>query len=162
MKCDWNDCFTCPYPDCILSDNSKILKSPKPVKEKHGKRTEEEKQAIYQKWVNEHKEYLKEYNKAWTEAHKEWRSEYMREYYSQNKEIIKKCRQMRKIMKSKCFECNKEFQPATTVLKYKGKYFCSDSCLGEYLLDQAEGITEIEYDTPENIRICALEEKGEY
>lgn len=168
MKCDWNDCFTCPYPDCVKDSRLMLDK----IKDPAPQRIDKPKQNTVDR---------KAYNKAWNEAHKEWKREYARRYYKKNKariekkkkehyqehreEILAKAkvyRQRKKIMESKCFECNREFQPASTVLKYKGKYFCSDSCLGEYLVDHAEGIKEIEYDTPENIRLCALEKKGEY
>lgn len=65
-------------------------------------------------------------------------------------------------MNSKCYECGREFRPATTLLKYQEKLFCSADCLGEYLVDHTEEIEEIEYDTPENIRMCELEKRWEY
>ena len=54
MVCTHNDCFTCPYPDCILGANDACY-SPEKVKERVRKRKE------YQ-----HKQYLK--RKAMKEA----------------------------------------------------------------------------------------------
>ncbi len=29
MRCGWNDCFTCPYPDCILGEDGRKIKTAK-------------------------------------------------------------------------------------------------------------------------------------
>ena len=39
MKCEHNDCFTCPYPDCILSSRDACY-SPEKIQERIQKRKE--------------------------------------------------------------------------------------------------------------------------
>ena len=62
-----------------------------------------------------------------------------------------------------CYWCHKHFDRPGDIYKYKKHYFCDDTCLGEYLVSKAEDEIEVVWhDTEENIRICALEAKGEY
>ena len=43
------------------------------------------------------------------------------------------------------------------------KYFCNEKCLGKYLVDKVDDETEAVWvDTPENIRMCALERQAEF
>lgn len=61
---------------------------------------------------------------------------------------------------SECYFCGKEWDRPRHILKYKGNYFCNEDCLAEYLLSKAEDETDIEwFDTEENMRICAEEER---
>lgn len=84
MKCGHDDCFTCPYLDCILDDNKRPKKIPPKVKGR--KRTEEEKKAIHQKWVDEHKEYLREYHREYKRKHKEEVRENQRNFIHKHRE----------------------------------------------------------------------------
>ena len=43
MKCTHNDCFTCPYPDCILDERDAVVDLAK-LEERRRKRKEYDKQ----------------------------------------------------------------------------------------------------------------------
>jgi len=92
-KCN-EDCFNCPYEDCILSD-SDILKrekisdelerqarimSYKPHKHKPKKDKKEYKHNYYQ----EHREELLDYQRIYYQNHKEKRRAYQRKYYQEH------------------------------------------------------------------------------
>lgn len=38
MKCNHNDCFTCPYPDCIMGTNDAAYKDPVKLEKKKKRR----------------------------------------------------------------------------------------------------------------------------
>ena len=62
-----------------------------------------------------------------------------------------------------CDWCNRHYDTPRQMLRYDDKFFCDDECLGEYLVDRAEGdIEEIWFDTPENIEICEKEQRAEW
>ena len=49
------------------------------------------------------------------------------------------------------------------IYKYQGEVFCSPECLGEYLREKAwDDVEEEWFDTEENQRICAMEDKEEW
>ena len=68
MKCNHGDCFTCPYPDCILEDTDKIKQEYNP----------EIKRRYYQK----HKAERLAYQKAYNEAHKADKHERSKKYWA--------------------------------------------------------------------------------
>ena len=60
-----------------------------------------------------------------------------------------------------CKCCHKDITSPCEILVYHGMYFCDNDCLGSYLVEQAEDEIEIDWvDTPENMKICALEDRG--
>ena len=62
MTCEHNDCFTCPYPDCIVGDRQ-----------------------IIKKLSTEKKTKPKNKRNAYYERNKEKRKQYQREYYHSHK-----------------------------------------------------------------------------
>ena len=61
---------------------------------------------------------------------------------------------------SSCYFCKHKFDKPMDIIRYKDRYFCSEECLGEYLVKQIEDEIDVEwFDTEENMRICAEEEK---
>jgi hypothetical protein len=47
------------------------------------------------------------------------------------------------------------------IIRHEDKYFCSEECLGEYLVSKIEDEIDVEwFDTEEHMRICAEEEKN--
>ena len=72
MACEHDDCFTCPYKDCINKAEPKIEK----VKKKPGRKK------MNPEVVKQHRlEYQRKYNKE----HKEKIYAYMKEYYKEHK-----------------------------------------------------------------------------
>lgn len=62
-----------------------------------------------------------------------------------------------------CSWCHKVHDRPRDLLRYDDKIFCDEKCLGEYLVDKADGdIETIDFDTPENIEMMAMERKAEY
>lgn len=62
-----------------------------------------------------------------------------------------------------CKWCNKNYTTPRYMVRYKEDFFCDDTCLGEYMVDQADGDTEaIWFDTPENIEMRELEKRAEW
>ena len=43
MKCNYDDCFTCPYPDCVIGLHE-VLYDPQKLEERRLKRKEYERQ----------------------------------------------------------------------------------------------------------------------
>ena len=57
-----------------------------------------------------------------------------------------------------CFHCGKDLKHESS--SYNGNYFCSDYCLGAYLIEQHEDEIEwIDFITEEALRDRALEDK---
>ena len=64
---------------------------------------------------------------------------------------------------TECEWCKKVIDTPRSLLRYDDLLFCDEQCLGEYMVDQADGdIEEIWFDTPENIELCAKERISEY
>lgn len=62
-----------------------------------------------------------------------------------------------------CDWCNRQYDTPRAMLRYGDHIFCDDECLGEYLVDKADGeIEEIWFDTPENIEQREVERKAQY
>lgn len=62
-----------------------------------------------------------------------------------------------------CRCCHKELDEPGTIIKYDGNFFCSDDCLGAYLVEQVEEDIElVRIDTKENMKMCAEESKNEW
>ena len=60
MKCNYNDCFTCPYPDCILGDEVPYKKmTPEEFKEH---RREYQRQYHLKRKAEHNKRHLEYYN----------------------------------------------------------------------------------------------------
>ena len=65
--------------------------------------------------------------------------------------------------KMKCSNCYKEIERPQMIYKYQGEVFCSPECLGEYLREKVwDDVEEEWFDTEENQRICAMEDKEEW
>ena len=65
--------------------------------------------------------------------------------------------------KMKCSNCCKEIDRPQTIYKHQDEIYCSPACLAEALLEKAwDDVEEIWFDTEENQRICAIEEKAEW
>ena len=65
--------------------------------------------------------------------------------------------------KMKCSNCCKEIDRPQTIYKHQDEIYCSPACLAEALLKKAwDDVEEIWFDTEENQRICAMEEKAEW
>lgn len=65
--------------------------------------------------------------------------------------------------KMKCSNCCKEIDRPQTIYKHQDEIYCSPACLAEALLEKAwDDVEEIWFDTEENQRICAMEEKAEW
>ena len=63
----------------------------------------------------------------------------------------------------KCSNCYKEIERPQMIYKYQGEVFCSPECLGEYLREKVwDDVEEEWFDTEENQRICAMEDKEEW
>ena len=63
----------------------------------------------------------------------------------------------------KCANCNKEIDRPQTIYKHQDEIYCSPACLAEALLEKAwDDVEEIWFDTEENMRVCAMEEKAEW
>lgn len=63
----------------------------------------------------------------------------------------------------KCSNCCKEIDRPQTIYKHQDEIYCSPACLAEALLEKAwDDVEEIWFDTEENQRICAMEEKAEW
>ena len=63
----------------------------------------------------------------------------------------------------KCSNCYKEIERPQTIYKYQDEIYCSPACLAETLLEKAwDDVEEIWFDTEENQRICAMEDKEEW
>lgn len=83
-KCTHDDCFTCPYPDCIESQQNIIRKgNPR-------KRTK------YKDLPEERKEAMRQASKANYYKNQERRKAYMREYYRTHTEQYKQKYQEKK------------------------------------------------------------------
>ncbi len=76
MKCTHDDCFTCPYPDCIY-DKAKV-KSDKP------KRTTDRSE-YWAEYYQKNKERIKARRKKHREANKQSYSERAHKYYLKKK-----------------------------------------------------------------------------
>lgn len=144
MKCGHDDCFTCPYTDCILPEPEQPCKSKKDAKRIRSQG----------RW------------KAYYAANQEKICNRSKEYYYANYEVIsqkrKEAYRRKKMCQLECHWCHKDLNKPRYVMKYKRKYFCNEDCLGEYLVSQAEPDVEVVWhDTPENMRICAEEAKHE-
>lgn len=64
MRCTYDDCFTCPYPDCVLESKDAILKDSATREEKIEKRREYNRR-YYQEHKKEiakrvHEKYMRE------------------------------------------------------------------------------------------------------
>lgn len=69
-RCNHDDCFTCPYPDCV----------------KDQPKAEKDRKDYQKKYYEEHKaEILEKYEKLY----KEKKREYARQYYAQHREELK-------------------------------------------------------------------------
>lgn len=126
-----------------------------------------QKESKTKKYYKKNKEQLLESKKFYYEKRQEHIKEVNKAYYESHKqELSHKARQRRmrkKIMESGCYWCHKEFNEPRKILRYHGKYFCDDECLGEYLVDKVEDeITDIDFDTAENIEICEKERWAEW
>lgn len=113
------------------------------------------------------KEHIKAYNKQYADAHKEERRIANKKYYELHKDKIsmdlKKKRLKKKIMEIGCEWCGKDFEEPTKIIQYKKKFFCDETCLGEYLVNKVEDeISEIDLDTMGNIEICMKENWAEW
>lgn len=65
--------------------------------------------------------------------------------------------------KVKCAHCLKEIDRPQTIYKHQDEIYCSPACLAEALLEKAwDDVEEIWFDTEENMRVCAMEEKAEW
>ena len=65
--------------------------------------------------------------------------------------------------KMKCSNWCKEIDRPQTIYKHQDEIYCSPACLAEALLEKAwDDVEEIWFDTEENQRICAMEEKAEW
>ena len=116
----------------------------------------------------------KEAGKIFSDARKEYRRKYYQEnrdrllakqnaYRESHKAEINLKNRIKRMENRECYWCHKHFDRPGDIYKYKKHYFCDDTCLGEYLVSKAEDDIEVVWnDTEENIRICALEAKGEY
>ena len=60
----YNDCFTCPFADCIASNDSVVYGTPE----------------YFRDYYQKHKSHRMEYQKKWRAAHKEEKHEYDRKY----------------------------------------------------------------------------------
>ena len=136
MKCN-EDCFNCPYEDCIA----------------------DEKDLVKKKELTRHKNPrdVKKYNHDYYIMNRDY-------YLQKSRERAAAIRAKKKMEReSKCFWCHKEWNEPREVIRYKGKYFCDEECLGEYLVDKAEGEFEsVWHDTEENIKTCEQEKKAEW
>ena len=61
MKCNHNDCFTCPYPDCIVGTNDAAYKDPAKLEEKKKRRQGYQKEYYKKRKIKKAKEVLKSY-----------------------------------------------------------------------------------------------------
>ena len=72
MICEHDDCYTCPYADCIASQESEVNKQ----KKKRGRKPmdpelKRKKRSAYgKKYYAEHKEHLKDYMNNYYREHK--------------------------------------------------------------------------------------------
>ena len=57
MKCSHNDCFTCPYPDCI-ADGKDLVEGRKKLSPQE---LVERRKATQKRWYEKHKKERKEY-----------------------------------------------------------------------------------------------------
>jgi len=119
MECGIDDCFACPFPDCILDENDKI----KPIGLK---------KVGVPKKANKITRDMQKYN---------------RDYYILNQEYLKAVAKEHAAVKRKeriisqqstCFYCKKVNKKPHEVIKYHKYYFCGPECLGNYLYQRAE------------------------
>ena len=114
VKCN-NDCFNCPYPDCIIRDTDIKIES------------EEDRK--------------REYQKHYRETHKEQAKKAQHDWYVRNTEkriAQSKARRVKALHErlSTCSQCKS--QTGKTVMIYHKKVYCSDECLKAYLLLKAK------------------------
>ena len=151
MKCDHDNCFTCPYPDCVLPDDDiknelKVLRA----KELARKKYQHDYQKIYRK-----------------EKAQEIRAK-QRQYAEANRYEIDIKRRIRCIKdsikkKSICYYCKAQNNEPHDIYKYRKHYFCSFDCLGKYLLDRAEKeVVKSWVDTKIDVEKVAREEKEKW
>lgn len=58
-----------------------------------------------------------------------------------------------------CEYCGVDYDEPQSILRYQGKYYCDELCLGKYLEEQIDDEVEEEWiDTKENMRLCAIED----
>ena len=73
MKCEHDDCFTCPYDDCIKGQGSIVKTKKKP----------------YAQWSEEAKQRARENMKRYYYSHLGERKAYSKKYYQEHKEEYK-------------------------------------------------------------------------
>ena len=122
VKCN-NDCFNCPYPDCIISDTDIKIESEEDNEE------------------DSEKDRKREYQKHYRETHKEQARKAQHDWYVRNTEKRKaqaKARRVKALHErlSTCSQC--KCQTGKTVMIYHKKVYCSDECLKTYLLLKAK------------------------
>ena len=62
-----------------------------------------------------------------------------------------------------CKWCSKIIDKPGTIFKYQDNYYCSEECLMEKLMDDAQDeIEQLWADTNDNMRQLAEEERGEW
>ena len=84
MICEHDDCYTCPYPDCIASQESEVNKQ----KKKRGRKPmdpelkKKKKQAYRKEYYKKNKERLNAYMSEYYKGHKEEYRERSRKCYA--------------------------------------------------------------------------------
>lgn len=112
MKCNHNDCFTCPYPDCVIGNNQRYVRQNIGIASN-----------------------TKEYKKKYDELNKERISEKHKEWYNAHKEEISAKRKAITMSKHKtCVYCGKRWH--SEAFMYKKKVFCNSECLCDWLSEQ--------------------------
>ena len=62
-----------------------------------------------------------------------------------------------------CDWCHRHYETPRELVRYDDKIFCDEDCLGQYLVDKADGEIEvIWFDTPDNIEMAEAERKAQY
>ena len=138
MKCNHKNCTTCPYDYCVTE---KVIS-----KDKRDIQTKQE-------------AWRKDYNKSYYKINRQD----LKERARKRAEVLRLAKHMEKL--NKCCWCDKEFDKPHEMIKYHKYYFCSEECLGEYLVDKAQKKDELQtvwVDTEENIETLAREEAAQW
>ena len=62
-----------------------------------------------------------------------------------------------------CANCLRTIENPQMIYKYQDNVFCSPNCLAEFLRERVwDDVEEKWFDTEENMRICAMEEKSQW
>lgn len=123
MECGFDDCFACPYPDCIVDEYGKVkLIGVKKI----GAPTK----------ANKITKDIRKYNRDYYILNQEYLKDKQKEYAAvkRKERIISQ--------QSTCFYCKKVNKNPHEVIKYHKYYFCCPECLGNYLYQRAEGKQE--------------------